>query len=121
MDSVVEHGTAYWQVLAHYPWAEIFGVLAFAVLVPAVALRCIYLRDHFRNGEGARRRTTERRSRVVRAVSRCCIDYGRARRLCRFRVMTTLLELHTWRTWKHRVREFCNARDGSQVLSILIA
>ena len=52
MDKLLEQATTYWEALVHYPRVEIFGVLAFSVLVPVVALACIYLRDHFRNGHG---------------------------------------------------------------------
>jgi hypothetical protein len=56
MVKLLELGIAYLQDLVHYPRVEIFGVFAFAVLVPFVALACICLRDHFRNGDGALRR-----------------------------------------------------------------
>ena len=52
MDKLLESATTFLDALVHYPRAEIFGVLAFSLLVPLVVLTCIYLRDQRRNGEG---------------------------------------------------------------------
>lgn len=52
MDKLLDSVMTFLDVLVHYPRAEIFVVLAFSLVVPLVALTCIYLRDHRRNGEG---------------------------------------------------------------------
>jgi hypothetical protein len=52
VDKLLDSAATLLNALVHYPRAEIFVVLAFSLLVPLVALTCIYVRDHRRTGGG---------------------------------------------------------------------
>ena len=52
MNTFLDSSATFLGALVNYPRAEIFIAFAFMLLLPLVALTCIYLRDHRRNGEG---------------------------------------------------------------------
>ena len=52
MDKLLDSSAIFLDALVNTPRAEISIVFAFMLLLPLVALTCIYFRDHRRNGEG---------------------------------------------------------------------
>ena len=52
MDKLLDSSAIFLDALVDTPRAEISIVFAFMLLLPLIALTCIYFRDHRRNSEG---------------------------------------------------------------------